>query len=221
MKKIILGFVAAVALLNLISCSEDNDIERNYDNETSSKVLNLASANNEDYVYSFVKKHVEINDVIISILEKETDLNSEILNEFSSGNITSEKELKSVLQKSGIKKYNELSELFLLQVENSKIFKSNNPAFFKLDKSEQDILVTKYVDEVLNYDYNQVTSNCADKLKRDKARCQRNLNLNGSLALIGCLGGPLTCALGTFGAAATHTFCVQDAEEDYYYCLKG
>src|SRR5690606_2294221 len=172
-------------------------------------------------VYDFVKKHIEINDKIIPILENEPNLDIEIINEYSSETVTSENEFKNILQKSGIIKFDELSELISLQVQNSKMFQSNNPAFFTLDKLEQDALLTKYVDEVLNNTSNQVTSNCADQLKKDRARCERDLNLNGTFALIGCFSGPWTCALGTVAVAATHTNCIKDAQEDYNDCLKG
>lgn len=225
MKKIIFGFVATLALLNFISCSENNDIEENSSNERISEVLN------QENVYNFVKTHVEINDKIISILENETNLNNEILFNYSSENCTSENEFKNILQNSGIIKFNELSELISLQVQNSKIFQSNNPVFFSLDKLEQDKLLTKYVDEVLNetlielnsgnINFNKADANCASQYNTAKQRCQRDLNLNGTFAIIGCFSGPWTCAMGTLLVGATHTNCMADAKEDYLACLKN
>ena len=123
MNKVIFGLIATLALFNFISCSENNDIEENSNNERISEVLN------QENVYNFVKTHVEINDRIISILENETNVNNKILFNHSSENCTSEDEFKNILKNSGIIKFDELSELISLQVHNSKIFQSNNPVF--------------------------------------------------------------------------------------------
>jgi hypothetical protein len=221
MKKVIFGLIASLAFFNLISCSDNNDIEEN----SSNKILI------EENIYNFVKKHVEINDKIIPILENETNLDNKILFNYSSENCTSENEFKSIMQNSGIIKFHELSELISLQVENSKIFQSNNPAFYNLDKIEQDKLLTKYVDVVLNENLiglknepkknNYVTFSCASEYATAKNRCQRDLNLNGSFAILGCFSGPWTCALGTLLAGATHTNCMKDAKEDYESCLNN
>lgn len=135
------------------------------------------------------------------------------------------------MQNSGIIKFNELSELISLQVRNSKIFQSNNPAFYNLDKIEQDKLLTKYVDEVLNENLiglnnetqknNYVTFSCASQYTTAKNRCQRDLNLHGTFAIIGCFTGPWTCAMGTLLAGAEHTNCMRDAKEDYEACLNN
>jgi len=149
-------------------------------------------------------------------------LRVEIINEYSSETVTSENEFKNILRQSGIIKFDELSELISLQVQNSKMFQSNNPAFFTLDKLEQNALLTKYVDEVLNNNSNQVTSEkCKRQLNKDRGRCESDLNLHGTFALIGCFSGPWTCALGTVAIAATHTKCIKEAQEDYNDCLKG
>lgn len=132
------------------------------------------------------------------------------------------------MQNSGIIKFNELSELISLQVQNSKIFQSNNPAFYNLDKIEQDKLLTKYVDEVLNENLirlnnktNYVTFSCASQYDTAKNRCQRDLNLHGAVAIVGCFTGPWTCAMGTLLAGAEHTNCMSDAKEDYQTCLNN
>lgn len=226
MKKLIFGLIASLALFNLISCSDNNDIEENSNTKRISEVLN------QENLYNFVKIHVEINDRIISILENETNVNNKILFNHSSENCTSEDEFKNILKNSGIIKFDELSELISLQVQNSKIFQSNNPVFFSLDKLEQDKLLSKYVDEVLNekliglnsenINFNKVdASSCASQYNTAKARCQRDLNLNGTFAIIGCFSGPWTCAMGTLLVGATHTNCMADAKEDYEACLKN
>lgn len=225
MKKVIFGFVAILALFNFISCSENNDIEENSNNKRISEDLN------QENVYNFVKNHVELNYKIISILENETNLNNEILFSYSSENCNSENEFKNILQNSGIIKFNELSELILLQVQNGKIFQSNNPAFYNLDKIEQDKLLTKYIDELLNENLmglndetnknNYVTFSCASQYATAKNRCQRNLNRDGTFALIGCLAGPWACGVGLLYAGATHTDCMKDAREDYETCLNN
>lgn len=122
---------------------------------------------NQDNLYQFVKKHIELNYEIISILEKEINLNKEILFKSSSENCTSEDEFKLILKKSGINEFNELSKFISLQVENSKNFQLNNSSFFKLSKSEQDELLTKYVDQIMSEnstDNNNKINNCAEKI---------------------------------------------------------
>ena len=96
MKKLIFGLIASLALFNLISCSDNNDIEENSNTKRISEVLN------QENLYNFVKIHVEINDRIISILENETNVNNEILFNHSSENCTSEDEFKNILQNSGM-----------------------------------------------------------------------------------------------------------------------
>jgi hypothetical protein len=83
-------------------------------------------------VHNFVKKNVEINNKIIPIFDNETKFNKEILLKYKSENCTNENEFKIILQKAGIIKFNELSELISLQGQNSKKFQSNNAVFFKL-----------------------------------------------------------------------------------------
>jgi hypothetical protein len=224
MKKIIFGFIASLAFFNLTSCSDNNDITESSNNRIS-KVLN------QENVYNFVKKHIEINDKIISLLENETNLNNEILFKYSSENCNSENEFKDIIQKSGILKYNELIELISLQVKNGKKFQSENQAFFSLDLTEQNKLLTKYFDEILNEKLiesneetkknNYVAFSCASQYNTAKNRCQRNLNLHGAFAIAGCLGGPWACAAGLLLAGAEHTNCMKDAKEDYEACING
>lgn len=71
------------------------------------------------------------------------------------------------MKKSGINEFNELSKFISLQVENSKNFQLNNSSFFKLSKSEQDELLTKYVDQIMSEnstDNNNKINNCAEKI---------------------------------------------------------
>lgn len=225
-KNLTLGVFAATLLaVGLYACSDDNEATTANNNTTTEQTTSIKSIasfeNNEDYVYDFVKKHIEINDKIIPILENEPNLDIEIINEYSSETVTSENEFKNILRQSGIIKFNELSELISLQVQNSKMFQSNNPAFFTLDKLEQNAILTKYVDEVLNNNPNQTTSNCAGQLKKDRGRCESDLNFDGTVALIGCFSGPWTCAVGTVVVAAKHKICIDRAQEDYNDCLKG
>ena len=92
--------------------------------------------------------------------------------------------------------------------------------------------MTKYVDEVLNekliglngenINFNKVdAASCASQYNTAKARCQRDLNLHGTFAIIGCIGGPWACAGGLLLAGAEHTNCMADAKEDYKACLKN
>lgn len=62
-------------------------------------------------------------------------------------------------------------------------------------------------------------NSCKSELDTAKSRCERDLNLNGTFAIIGCFSGPWTCALGTVLVAITHQNCVDDAQEDYENCL--
>lgn len=49
MKKVIFGLIASLALLNLVSCSDNNEIEENSSNERISEVLN------QENIANFVK----------------------------------------------------------------------------------------------------------------------------------------------------------------------
>ena len=186
---------------------------------------------NHENVYDFVKKHVEINNKIIAVFDEETKFNKEILLKSMSENCTNENEFKIILQKSGIIKFNELSELISLQVQNSKKFQSNNSVFFKLNKSEQNKLLSKYVDQVINEtliglnvktnninNFFDVNLSCASEYAKDKARCNRDVNLHGTYAIIGCFGGPWACALGTTLVMIEHKNCMSDAMEDFNDC---
>ncbi len=224
MKKVIFGLIATLALFNFNSCSDNNEIEENYNNKRVLQVVN------QENIANFIKKHVEINDKIISILANEKKLDNEMLYRYSSENCTNENEFKNILQKSGIVKFNELSELISLQVQNSKKFQSNNPVFFSLNKLEQNKLLTKHIDEVLKANFielnslnnfNKADASCASEYNTAKERCQRDLNLHGTFAIIGCLGGPWACAGGLLLAGAEHTNCMSDAKEDYETCLKN
>lgn len=213
MKK--LFFSLFITIIVFTNCSSQNE---KFIIEINDKNLN------QDNLYQFVKKHIELNYEIISILEKEINLNKEILFKSSSENCTSEDEFKLILKKSGINEFNELSKFISLQVENSKNFQLNNSSFFKLSKSEQDELLTKYVDQIMSEnstDNNNKINNCAEKYKKDKYRCQRDLNLHGTFAIIGCFTGPWTCATGSILVLAEHANCMEDALEDYKDCLKG
>ena len=224
MKKIIFGFISFLAFFNLTSCSDNNDIIESSNNRISGVL-------NQENVYNFVKKHIEINDKIISILENETNLNNEILFKYSSENCNSENEFKDIMQKAGILRYQELSELISLQVQNGKKFQSENQVFFSLDLIEQNKLLTKYIDEILNEKViesndetkknNYVTFSCASQYNTAINRCQRDLNVDGGFALVGCLGGPWACGLGLLYVGTVHTNCMKDAKEDYETCLRG
>jgi len=63
----------------LYACSNDDATKANTTTEQTTSIKSIASfENNEDYVYDFVKKHIEINDKIIPILENEPNLDIEI-----------------------------------------------------------------------------------------------------------------------------------------------
>ena len=186
---------------------------------------------NYENVYNFVKKHVEINNKIIAVFDEETKFNKEILLKSLPENCTKENEFKIILQKAGIIKFNELSELISLQVQNSKKFQSNNAVFFRLNKSEQNKLLSKYVDQAinetligLNIKTNNVNSifnvnlSCASDYAKDKGRCNRDANLHGTFAILGCFSGPWTCALGTTLVMIEHKNCMSDAREDFNDC---
>jgi hypothetical protein len=219
----ILGLITTLALFNFISCSDDNEVKENSSNKRISKVLN------QENVYNFVKKHVELNAKIIFILENEPKLNNEILFKYASENCTNEDEFKNILQKSGIVKINELSELISLQIQNSKKFQSNSPDFFRLNKLEQNKLITKYVDKELNkklIKQNSENNNlskiasCATDFNTARERCERDLNLHGAFAIAGCLAGPWACAGSLLLAGAEHANCQRDAKADFDACLK-
>lgn len=217
MKKLVYNFLVMIITVVVICSCQKDEVKFN-DNEQGLKHEN---------VYNFVKKHVEINNEINTILDKETKFNKEILLKSLSENCTNENEFKVILQKAGIIKFNELSELISLQVQNSKKFQSNNAVFFKLDQVEQYKLLSKYVDETINetlIESNVKTTivskvnSCATEYQTDKARCNRDVNLHGTFAIIGCFSGPWTCALGTTLVAIEHKYCMSDAMEDYNGC---
>jgi|LakMenE01Jun11ns_1017448.scaffolds.fasta_scaffold9880995_2 hypothetical protein len=218
MKKLIYSFFVTIITVIIIWSCQNEEVKYN-DNE----VLNYENVN------KFVKKHIEINNKIIAIFDKETQFNKDILFKSLSENCTNENEFKVILRKVGIIKFNELSDLISLQVQNSKKFQSNNAVFFKLSKSEQNKLLSKYIDEAFNEtllvsnvkfkNENTIFSSCATEFAKDKERCDRDLNLSGSFAILGCFSGPWTCALGTVLVLAQHKNCMADARQDYNDCI--
>ena len=218
MKKVINFFLVTIITVVVIWSCQNEEVKFN-DNER----LNYENVNN------FVKKHVEINNKITAIFEKETQFNKDVFYKSLSENCSNENEFKIILQKVGIIKFNELSDLISLQFQNSKNFQSNNAVFFKLSKSEQYKLLSKYIDEAFNEtllmsnvkfkNENTIFSSCASEFAKDKGRCDRDLNLHGSFAILGCFSGPWTCALGTVLVLAEHKNCMADAREDYNDCV--
>lgn len=218
MKKLFYSFFVTIITVIVIWSCQNEEVKYN-DNE----VLNYENVN------KFVKKHVEINNKITAIFEKETQFNKDVFYKLLSENCSNENEFKIILQKVGIIKFNELSDLISLQVQNSKNFQSNNAVFFKLSKSEQNKLLSKYIDEAFNEtlivsnvkfkNENTIFSSCASEFAKDKERCDRDLNLHGSFAILGCFSGPWTCALGTVLVLAEHKNCMSDAREDYNDCV--
>jgi len=221
MKKLVnLFLVTLVITLSIYSCQND---EINF-NDTSQKL-------NHENVHDFIKKHLEINNKILTILDEEKNINKEILFKSVNKNITNENEFKIILEKSGIINFNELSDLILIQVQNSEKFQLNNAAFFKLNESEKNELLYKSIDEALNntliglnaktQNSNSVYSSCESQLDTDKSRCERDLNLHGTFAIISCFSGPWTCALASTLVLIEHTNCVDDANEDYQNCTNS
>ena len=218
MKKLFYSFFVTIITVIVIWSCQNEEVKYN-DNE----------ALNYENVNKFVKKHIEINNKIIAIFDKETQFNKDILFKSLSENCSNENEFKIILQKVGIIKFNELSDLISLQVQNSKKFQSNNAVFFKLSKSEQNKLLSKYIDEACNEtllvsnvkfkNENTIFSSCASEFAKDKGRCDRDLNLSGSFAILGCFSGPWTCALGTVLVLAQHKDCMADARQDYNDCV--
>jgi len=218
MKKLICSFLVIIITVIVIWSCQNEEVKFN-----EKERLNYENVNN------FVKKHVEINNKIIAIFEKETQFNKDVFYKSLSENCSNENEFKIILQKAGFIKFNELSDLISLQVENSKKFQSNNEVFFKLSKSEQNKLLSKYIDETLNDNLivsnvkfkneNVINSSCASEYAKDKERCDRDLNLHGTFAIIGCFSGPWTCALGSVLVLAEHKNCMADARQDYYDCV--
>jgi hypothetical protein len=215
MKKLVYSLlVTIITVVVIFSCQKD-EVKFN-DNEQGL---------NHENVYYFVKKHVEINNKINTVLEKETQFNKEILHKSSSENCTNENEFKVILQQAGIIKFNEISELISLQVKNSKKFQSNNAVFFKLDKVEQYKLLSKYVDETINETLIESNvkivskvNSCATQYAKRKRRCNRDVNLYGTYAIISCFSGPWTCALTTSLVMIENKICMDDAREDYPEC---
>lgn len=217
MKKLVYSFLVMIITVVVICSCQKDEVKFN-DNEQGL---------NHENVYNFVKKHVEINNKINTVLDKETKFNKEILLKSLSENCTNENEFKVILKKAGIIKFNELSELISLQVQNSKKFQSNNAVFFKLDQVEQYKLLSKYVDETINetlIESNVKTTivskvnSCGTEYQTAKTRCNRDVNLHGTYAIISCFSGPWTCALATSLVMIENKNCMDDAREDYNEC---
>lgn len=204
--------VAIIAVVSIYSC-QNEEVNFNENNE---------ELNNEN-LYDFAKKTVEINNEIFSILGKESIINQEVfLDELPESNFD-ENKFKLILQEAGIINFNELSDLIFTQVQNGKNFQLNNPVFAQLNETEKEELLTKYVDEAmielsLKSNANNRLGPCETQLETSLSRCERDANIHGAFALASCFTGPWTCALATTAVLIEHTNCVDDANVDYENC---
>ena len=114
MKKVIFGLIVSLALFNLISCSDNNEIERTSSNKRISQVLNEKNYTTQKIMYSLLNEEEKLkiwNDKIENILQKnnltkeQSDLIYELknnisLNLFNDGERNDEREIfKSIFVK--------------------------------------------------------------------------------------------------------------------------
>lgn len=130
MKKVIFGLIASLALFNLISCSDNNEIEENSSNKRISQVLNEKNYTTQKIMYSLLNEEEKFkiwNDKIENILQKnnltkeQSDLIYELknnisLNLFKNGERNDEREIfKTIFVKNFLKKtVNVFSEDFIV-----------------------------------------------------------------------------------------------------------
>lgn len=130
MKKVIFGLIVSLALFNLISCSDNNEIERTSSNKRISQVLNEKNYTTQKIMYSLLNEEEKLkiwNDKIENILQKnnltkeQSDLIYELknnisLNLFKDGERNDEREIfKSIFVKNFLKKtVNVFSEDFIV-----------------------------------------------------------------------------------------------------------
>lgn len=119
MKKLIFGLIASIALFNLISCSDNNEIEETSSNKRISQVLNEKNYATQKIMYSLLNEEEKFkiwSDKIDNILQKnnltkeQSDLIYELknnlsLNLFKDGERNDEREIfKTIFVKNFLKK---------------------------------------------------------------------------------------------------------------------
>jgi len=130
MKKVIFGLIASLALFNLVSCSDNTEIEEISSNNRISQVLNEKNYATQKIMYSLLNEEEKLkiwNDKIENILQKnnftkeQSDLIYELknnisLNLFKDGERNNEREIfKTIFVKNFLKKtVNVFSEDFIV-----------------------------------------------------------------------------------------------------------
>jgi hypothetical protein len=141
MKKVIFGLITSLALFNLVSCSNNNEIEETASNKRISQVLNEKNYATQKIMYSLLNEEEKFkiwNDKIENILQKnnltkeQSDLIYELknnisLNLFKDGERNDEREIfKTIFVKNFLKKtVNVFTEDFIV---NNFYYLSENSA---------------------------------------------------------------------------------------------
>ncbi|HRG17782.1 MAG TPA: hypothetical protein PLP39_01715 [Flavobacterium lutivivi] len=160
-------------------------------------------------------------------METETNANFE---NFPYDQLTSSQNIedfKLALANAGIVKYSELGDLLLSQAENAIDFQTKNKDFILLKPETKQTLIIDAVDIAINENplesgsVNQSMEriSCYQQYMIDRARCNRNNNVNSLWVASSFLGGPVAGGLGCLAAMWISKNCFADALQDYNNCV--
>lgn len=170
----------------------------------------------------FTIKHVEISENIFNLIKEEKNIDIETFS-LSLKKIKTNKELFTVLKKSGISKYEKLLSLFQDLANNTEQFLKTNPQIYNYSELEIEDLITKEIDKAIELnDLSQNTRSCASQNQAAESRCLRSYAIAMGAATI---SGAISFGIGTFigmgAASAILVICLEDANDDYQDCLAG
>ncbi len=192
------------SLMIFVSCNHDDILFRNSSNKNN-LTLEL-----------YVSRHIEISNELLNLIDKEKNINYEIL--INETNEISKNEFVNLLQNANIKNHQRISELFFQLKNLSEEFVNENVSIRNMDIDEFEILFVTELDNQTSDNFARF-GDCEDDYETAENRCERNWVISMGLAFV---GGVLTGGaawLATAGATGLFVVCLEEAAADYEDCL--
>lgn len=218
MKKTVIYLFAMFSLL--LSCDKETLDTQDISNILEDETTNSQKGIPNDKIRDFVSKHIDINNEILTILEK-SNINEKNINQ-NLDIIKDETELLDYFEKLKISDPYKLVKLTKeLSIQRERFY-YDNKEFYEMSKAKRQEIIMQEIDSQLNYEaHTSAKRTCREQWAIDDSRCQRNYWIGVSLAAAsGFVSFGWSTVIGYVAVQTNMIVCKADANADYEACLK-
>lgn len=165
---------------------------------------------------SYVEKHIEISNRLVSIVKNENSINIEMLKD-----VETYETFRETLINAGFEEYDEIIQLAYQMETNSKKFARTNPYLKNYNINELELLIGEEINEQLILENNIHRSGpCEDVWDAAADACLENFIISAGATIVsGFFSFGIGTVFGGMTAFMLYVKCTSEANRNYYACL--